>query len=174
MMNGNRDNKANGNLIVNTGSEGAAPITVREGCSALSIKAGETGDFSEVLNRSNYKQWKEQLDLIRADPATEAAAAENAPWLLERTYDLERWADPNFVINITVEVTRNRFFNRDAEAPQVWSDDEDALLRFATVGDNLGYSLEENPCFVNPTLGDYRLTDAPGFPDFQFEKIGRY
>ncbi|MBR7033314.1 MAG: S-layer homology domain-containing protein, partial [Clostridia bacterium] len=128
MMNGNRDNKANGNLIVNTGYEGAAPITVREGCSAESIRAGETGDFTEVLNSSNYKQWKEVLDSIRADPATEAAAAENAPWLLGRTYDTERWADPDFVINIVVEVTGNRFFNRDSEAPHVWTDDEDALM----------------------------------------------
>ena len=174
MMNGNRDNKANGNLIVNTGSEGAAPITVREGCSAESIRAGETGDFTEVLNSSNYKQWKEQLDLIRADPAAEAAAAESAPWLLERTYDTERWADPEFVINITVEVTGNRFINKDAEVPQIWTDDEEAFLKFATVGDNLGYTLGENPCFVNPTRGDYRVIDCSGFPDCHFELIGRY
>ena len=173
-MNGNRDNKANGNLIVNTGFDGAAPITVREGCSALSIEAGKTGDFTEVLKNSNYKQWKELLDSIRADPATEAAVAARAPWLLERTYDTERWADPNFVINITVEVTGNRFFNRGAEAPHVWTSDEEALLRFATVGDNLGYSLGENPCFVNPTRGDYRVVNGSGFPDVRFELMGRY
>ena len=114
------------------------------------------------------------LDLIRADPAAEAAAAESAPWLLERTYDTERWADPEFVINITVEVTGNRFINKDAEVPQIWTDDEEAFLKFATVGDNLGFSLGENPCFVNPTRGDYRVIDCSGFPDCHFELIGRY
>ena len=174
IMNGNRDNKANNNMIISTLTDSVAPIIVREGCSALSIKAGETGDFTDVLNDNNYNEWKELLDSIRSDPEKKAAVAENAPWLLERTYDLDRWADPNFVINIVVEVTGNRFFNRYAEAPQVWTDDEDALMRFATVGDNLGYTLEENPCFVNPTRGDYRIRGDADFPDIRFEEIGRY
>ena len=173
IMNGNRDNKANGNVIVNTKDE-AAPITVREGCSALTIRAGETGDFTDVLKDNNYRQWKEIIDSIRADPEIEAAAAENAPWLLERTYDLEKWADPNFVINITVEVMGNRFINGTADAPHVWTDDENALMKFATVEDNVGFTLDENPFFVNPSRGDYRIKDGAGFPDIQFEKIGRY
>ena len=60
------------------------------------------------------------------------------------------------------------------DCPHVWTDDEDALMRFATVGDNLGYSLGENPCFVNPTRGDYRVVDGSGFPDAHFELMGRY
>ena len=39
---------------------------------------------------------------------------------------------------------------------------------------NILYSLSENPCFVNPYLGDYRIVEGSGAPEIYFEKIGRY
>ena len=45
---------------------------------------------------------------------------------------------------------------------------------YATAEGNAAYGLDENPVFVNPTLGDYRIRDGVDFPDFHFEKIGRY
>ena len=39
---------------------------------------------------------------------------------------------------------------------------------------NSFYNTSENPLFVNPTLGDYRIRDGVDFPDIEFEKIGRY
>ena len=52
---------------------------------------------------------------------------------------------------------------------------KDIVLRYSTVENNRGISLKENPLFVNPTLGDYRIRDdVTDFPDIEFEKIGRY
>ena len=45
---------------------------------------------------------------------------------------------------------------------------------FSTIEGNAAYSYADNPIFVNPTLGDYRIRDGADFPDIQFEKIGRY
>ena len=39
---------------------------------------------------------------------------------------------------------------------------------------NRAYGLDENPFFVNPTIGDYRIKEGADCPDFPFEEIGRY
>jgi len=39
---------------------------------------------------------------------------------------------------------------------------------------NLNFTLDENPLFVNPTIGDYRLRDDADFHRIPYEKIGRY
>ena len=36
------------------------------------------------------------------------------------------------------------------------------------------YPLTENPFFVDPTHGDYRLRDDADFMDIPVEQIGRY
>ena len=47
-------------------------------------------------------------------------------------------------------------------------------LPFCDVGDNADYTFAENPVFVNPTLGDYRIREGSGYLDLGFEKMGRY
>ena len=39
---------------------------------------------------------------------------------------------------------------------------------------NVMYSLDENPLFVNPSIGDYRIREGVDFYDIPYEKIGRY
>jgi len=39
---------------------------------------------------------------------------------------------------------------------------------------NLNYTLDENPYFVNPAVGDYRVLDGADFFKIPYEKIGRY
>ncbi|MBR7032319.1 MAG: S-layer homology domain-containing protein, partial [Clostridia bacterium] len=172
MMNGNRDNKANRNIIIN--SYAPASITVKEHCTALTTEAGRTGDFSAVLEHENYKAWKQLLDSIRSDPEKLAAVEENAPWLLERTYDVARWNEPEFCINVVNEVVSNRFINADGKVPSVWDVSEEALLKFSTVADNLGFTTRENPFFVNPTRGDYRVKDGADCANVDFMSAGRY
>ena len=50
---------------------------------------------------------------------------------------------------------------------------EDVSL-FSKVENNLHFSLDENPIFTNPTLGDYSIREGVDFLDNQFYKIGRY
>ena len=40
--------------------------------------------------------------------------------------------------------------------------------------DNVMYSTNENPLFVNPAIGDYRIRNGVDFYDIPYEKIGRY
>ena len=39
---------------------------------------------------------------------------------------------------------------------------------------NVEYSEEENPLFVNPAIGDYRIREDADFFKIPFEKMGRY
>ena len=50
---------------------------------------------------------------------------------------------------------------------------EDVSL-FSKVESNLEYSIDENPVFVNPTLGDYSIREDADFFKIPFKEIGRY
>ena len=45
---------------------------------------------------------------------------------------------------------------------------------YGEVYDNVTTAKDENPFFVNPTRGDYRLKDGVDFFDIPFEEMGRY
>ena len=47
--------------------------------------------------------------------------------------------------------------------------------KLGTVGENnIECTNKENPIFVNPSIGDYRIRDGVDFYDIPYEKIGRY
>ena len=50
---------------------------------------------------------------------------------------------------------------------------EDVSL-FSKVENNLEYTIDENPVFVNPTLGDYSIREDADFFKIPFYEIGRY
>ena len=53
--------------------------------------------------------------------------------------------------------------------------DEFDFEKLGTVGENnMEYKKNENPMFVNPSIGDYRVIEGKGFYDIPYEKIGRY
>ena len=169
MSNGNRDNYVHDNVIINT-DDSSTPIEVRDGATLKTEEAGRTGDFSEVLADRNYIEWKAFVERIAADPGLRAVLAEKAPHLLTYTADVSRWEEPEFVLNVVASVTGNRYFNKNGLS----QDYSDALMKFGEYGNNAGYTLGENPLFVNPALGDYRIREGTGFPDIEFEQIGRY
>ena len=45
---------------------------------------------------------------------------------------------------------------------------------FGEAKNNVGYKLDENPFFVNPSIGDYSIREGADFADNHFAKIGRY
>ena len=50
-----------------------------------------------------------------------------------------------------------------------------AVMKFAVrCENNPNLAPDGNPCFVNPTRGDYRIRDGADCPDIRFEEIGRY
>ncbi|MBR6290287.1 MAG: right-handed parallel beta-helix repeat-containing protein, partial [Clostridia bacterium] len=169
VSNGNRDNYVHDNVIINT-DDSETPIEVRDGGTVITQEAGRTGDFSAVLSDHNYIEWKAFIDRIAANPDLRALIAERLPHLLTYTADVTRWNEPEFVLNIVVDVTGNRYLNPTAHTYEY----SDALKLFGNYEGNMGYTLEENPLFVNPTIGDYRIREGVDFPDIEFEKIGRY
>ncbi|MBQ6263383.1 MAG: S-layer homology domain-containing protein [Clostridia bacterium] len=170
MSNGNRNNSVHHNLIVNTVDEDPAGITIKDESTKVVLEAGATGDFSAVTKADNYKRWKDLLQKIETDPEWRAAAEANLPGLLELTYDLDRWAEPEFVLNAANDVYCNAAFSQSGEGFEF----KNTVTDYGEYHDNAGYTLEENPIFVNPSTGDYRVRGGVGFDGFEFEKIGRY
>ena len=84
------------------------------------------------------------------------------------SFDFSNPEDPNFFLAPVTTVTGNAFINQNKEilvgstSPQ-----------FTTEENNTAYGVDENPFFINPTIGDYRLKDGVDL-DIHFELIGRY
>jgi len=51
---------------------------------------------------------------------------------------------------------------------------EDAWVALSDHDNNLSFTLDENPIFVNPALGNYSIREGADFEDNHFAKIGRY
>ena len=83
--------------------------------------------------------------------------------------DPNSWRAPNNTI------TGNVYFKYNAESGvDTMNHVEPDTAAVCTIENNSFYNTAENPIFVNPTLGDYRVRDGVDFPDIEFEKIGRY
>ena len=83
-------------------------------------------------------------------------------------YDLENWDTPEFCTNNSLIITGNREINAKGVEP----DYDELIRRYSVIEDNVSYTSDENPFFVNPTIGDYRLRDdVTDFPMIEFEKI---
>ena len=104
--------------------------------------------------------YAEELE-ARRPGATSFSFDFNDPWRLD------------FAFAPVTTITGNAYFNEKGG-----TEDRFLLLGdaadYCTVENNAGYAFGENPIFVNPTLGDYRVRADSGFPDFHFELIGRY
>jgi len=52
---------------------------------------------------------------------------------------------------------------------------DDSSKWFNKIENNVRYTAENDPqIFVNPAIGDYSVKNDSGFPENEFEKIGRY
>ena len=162
-----RDNVMRDNAVVNPGG-GAADFHVT--VSGVYGKDGTPGVLSDndwnVLN-----SWKSVFERYEGNPALKENAMAQWPEIFELTTDPERWDDPLFVLARNNTITGNRFFSKDGG---VGVETHEYVVKYSTIEDNRGFTLDENPLFVNPSRGDYRVKDGADFPDIHFEKIGRY
>ncbi len=162
-----RDNVMRDNILINPdGKETGFSVTVQQ-----DIYRPETlGRFSED-DMEWVNNWKNLYAKYEANPALKANAMAQWPEIFDLTTDLDKWDDPNFVLARNETVTNNRFINWDAK---IYVPTNEYVVRYSTIEGNVGYTLDENPFFVNPSRGDYRLKDGVDFPDIKFEDIGRY
>ncbi|MBR3417005.1 MAG: S-layer homology domain-containing protein [Clostridia bacterium] len=117
-----------------------------------------------------YGRWVSLFGFFDEHPEYKGYAEENWPGFFDVTTDLGRWEEKEFCENSSLVITGNRGFNAKGESTEY----EEMLAQYSTIEDNLSYTLDVNPLFVNPTVGDYRIRDDSGFPDIRFESIGRY
>ena len=136
-------------------------------------EAGGTEElaFAKVDNvRAGTKIWGEFFENLKY-PGYRAVIEERWPEKLDLHLDYGRIDDENFAFNQTTLIKGNAYFDMNVDAYRTWNKYEEMYSSFE---DNTGYTLDENPLFVNPTRGDYRIREGAGFPDIEFEKIGRY
>lgn len=73
--------------------------------------------------------------------------------------------DSAFVPNNTV--INNASFGAKFDFPE-------EVIAVSTLKDNIDYKITDNPFFVNPAIGDYRIHEDADFAGIPYEKIGRY
>ena len=79
---------------------------------------------------------------------------------------------PEFVLSQVNEVTNN--ISVGYEIGNAVLSVDDVISDYVDLTGNRAYTVDENPVFINPTLGDYRLKDGADFTPIPLEKIGRY
>ncbi|MBQ2469236.1 MAG: right-handed parallel beta-helix repeat-containing protein, partial [Clostridia bacterium] len=133
-------------------------------------EAMAAGDVEAIYNYEPYRIWVAAFEYFDSHPSIKAQAMEYWPGLFEITTDVSRWNEREFCLNESLVITGNRWIRRSGETEEY----SELLRKYSTIEDNIGYTLDENPLFVNPTLGDYRIREGVDFPDIHFEEIGRY
>ncbi|MBQ3901176.1 MAG: right-handed parallel beta-helix repeat-containing protein, partial [Clostridia bacterium] len=136
-----------------------------------------TGDIAEQLAQykidgdasklSFYSNWVNFFNTLDGDPALKEAYFSLYPELSALTTDLSNVDDPNFVLYPRNYVRNNYYFSYDGAAHT--NDDP-----YCVVEGNVMLAMDDNPCFVNPAVGDYRIIEGSEFPDIHFEEMGRY
>ncbi len=166
MIHNGRDNLVHDNYFVyNTGMGG---VYVSLG---MRYDADQYGN-DHVIALDITNQWRRVFDLIDAYPEYRAGVEKWCPGILRCHMDFDNMDDVGFYLNPVNAVRDNVYFNPEGAFQEPF--ESGYLAEYVTVEGSRGFTFAENPCFVNPTLGDYRIREGSGFPDIQFEKIGRY
>ncbi len=160
-----RDNLLRNNVVINP-KGGASEFTVTSG----NLYSNATGEFDdreeEILQR--YINLFKKYD---SDPDLKSYALKYWPDIFSLSTDPADWESSDFVLARNNTFTGNLFLNSKAEIGVLLSG---YPAMHSTIEENIAYTLDENPVFVNPSTGDYRIKEGSGYPDISFEKIGRY
>lgn len=158
------------NIVVNPQSTNAAIATVHAEGIDLIRYASEIGEPDLIVEDWLYVSWKNALANYDANPDYKAKVAELWPGILDITCDLDRMDEPEFVLNSTVTIRDNAEINIAGAVREY----EETAAQYCDITPDTGYTLNENPFFVNPSTGDYRMKDGAGFAEIPFDLIGRY
>ena len=165
MIHNGRDNTVHDNIFISL--YGWKGVSVSHG---MRYDADAYGN-DHVIALDITNQWRRVFDLIETYPEYRAGVEKWCPGILSVTLDESRMDDPEFYLNPVNSVTDCVYLNPEGKVNEFT---EKYQKQYMTVSGLRGYTLGENPFFVNPTLGDYRLADGADCPDIQFENIGRY
>ena len=159
------------NLIINPYMDSGTGCAYKTYASeAVEAAMAENDDPSVLTSVGDWWRWNSTLSYFYEHPDIMARAKEMWPGYFDITTDVNRWREKNYCSYNSLVITGNREINAAGEAYEY----PEILARYSTIEDNAGVRSDENPLFVNPTRGDYRIREDAGFPDVEFEKIGRY
>ncbi|MBR3990580.1 MAG: right-handed parallel beta-helix repeat-containing protein, partial [Clostridia bacterium] len=164
--NGGRDNKIHDNLMISPRADSKAEIHIggdfdyAEGEKVMDpewIMILELVPFRNELWASHFPV----LARIKYENDGEAGAADDPDFARNPSYD-EIYGNAMIISQERIDAGGNEQFS-------------DRSVRFGTRMENSAvYPLTENPFFVDPTAGDYRLRDDADFIPIPVERIGRY
>ena len=172
MNNGNsKMNFVLNNVFINSDSHTNECVIHAEG-TELAERAMAAGDMDLIYDDYCYKEWRNAFNYFDSHPSDKEKAMEMWPGYFDISMDLDDWQKPESFLNSSVVCKGNVSIKAEGDAPGNGS--EEINIRYCTFENNRVYRPTENPLFVNPTIGDYRIREGVDFPDIEFEKIGRY
>ena len=163
-----RSSVLNNNALIGCG------FAVTSGVREYVENAVAAGDPGAIASHYYYRDWQRFFDTLEANPEMKAGFEKYYPETFELSLDLADVDSPNFVLNPVNEIRGNRFFYDDGAEHTEENVTYAGSVKWCDIADNLFFTHDENPIFVNPTLGDYRIREGADFPDIHFEDVGRY
>ena len=158
------------NIIINPESRSGTGCSYKIDATERTEEAMATGNLEIITADGFYTRWQDAFAYFDSHPEIKAQAAERWPGYFDISLDLEDWQSSSFCMNSSLEITGNVEINLTGEAPKY----NETISKYSTIENNVTYTSEENPLFVNPSAGDYTLRDGVAFPFIDFAKIGRY
>ncbi len=173
--NGGRENSIHDNIIIEPDQLTNAEIVL--GQATYDSAEESTEGFTKPINYEEHNNFL-ILDLV---PFRNELWSSRFPLPAKYVYDLDNMApyadDPDCPLNPSYnEVYGNLIVTGqkriDAGGLDFFAE---RVIRFGTrIEESATCPLTENPFFVNPTAGDYRLRDGADFEPIPYELIGRY
>ena len=158
------------NVIVNPNRSIGTGCSYRTSGTEQTEQNMAAGTPENILASEYYRRWQSAFEFFETRPETKAQAEEMWPGYFDISLDLDDWQKPEFCMNASLVITGNVEINRTGAVAEY----DEIISKYSTIENNVGYTTEENPLFVNPTVGDYSIREDAGFPDYHFEEIGRY
>ena len=116
------------------------------------------------------RTWGDLLEKLK-DPAYRAVVEEKWPEMLLIHLDYDNLDDRYLANNQVTYIKNNVYVNNKGTVPFT---DRKYELIYTTYENEKAYTFNENPIYVNPTLGDYRIREGADFQDIHFALMGRY
>ena len=161
-----RNNAMNENILINS------HFSVTQGNCETIEEARAAGDIESLKDFRFYKQWCDLFNLFAKSPEVEEGFRKRWPEVFDLSLDLDDIDEASFVLNPVNEIRGNAYFTDKGKDYVI--ETYDLADKWLIIEDNKFFGMNENPYFVNPSAGDYRMREDADFPDIHFELVGRY
>jgi len=167
-----RDNIVENNIVVSVDTglnmgNGGDLIMYTQGMSSYVDEDGNI--INEYTNDKFYRYLQE---LPKEGDAAYAAWHDRWPLMYSYHYDATRINEVECGFNVVNYIKNNAIIGAEIIDHE---DNRDVTFnKYGVSENNIEYEITENPFFVNPAIGDYRIREDADFLKIPYEKIGRY